>query len=74
MTTSLYRLDAVVNEDGKLMLQGLPFQAGDSLEITILKHPEPVEQDILDQDYLMAVAATLTEWSSDADEEAYGDL
>lgn len=91
-----HRLAATLMEDGTLVLQGLPFQAGDTVEIIILEQPkadpilgrgegspslpEAVRRDdeallpLLDAEYLDAVAATLTEWTSEADERAYSHL
>jgi hypothetical protein len=70
MNTHSYRANIVLNEDGKLLLQGLPFQAGEAVEIMIYKRlsSEP------DEDYLASVAATLTEWDSDADDAVYRNL
>ncbi|NER83776.1 MAG: hypothetical protein F6K42_30380 [Leptolyngbya sp. SIO1D8] len=34
-----YKLEAQLTEDGALLLKGLPFQAGDSVEIIILEQP-----------------------------------
>lgn len=92
-----HKLAATLTQDGTLVLEGLPFQAGDTVEIIILEQPkeqlasspqeaeyplqdkqpyrydEPFEP-VVDQDYLDAVASTLTEWDSDADERAYQNL
>jgi hypothetical protein len=88
-----HKLAATLKQDGTILLEGLPFHAGDTVEIIILEQPqekptsppqqteyplqgkqpyrydEPFES-VLDKDYLDAVAATLTEWNSEADELA----
>ena len=92
-----HKLAATLMEDGTLVLKGLPFHAGDTVEIIILEQPkeklasppqqteyplqgkqpdrydEPFEP-VIDKEYLDAVAATLTEWNSEADELAYQNL
>lgn len=86
-----HKLTATLGEDGTLVLKGLPFHAGDRVEIiileqtkaerprdyplrgTVLRYDDPFEQ-VIDCDYLDAVAATLTEWNSEADELAYQNL
>jgi hypothetical protein len=91
-----HKLAATLMEDGTLVLKGLPFHAGDTVEIIILEQPKeecpsqesqadyPLQETVLryddpfepvvDKDYLDAVAATLTEWNSEADELAYQNL
>lgn len=91
-----HKLAATLMEDGTLVLQGLPFHAGDTVEIIILEQPKagllgqaslgssPLHEPVLrygepfgpavDEEYLDAVAATLTEWDSEADNLAYQDL
>ena len=34
-----YRIDTVVTEDRIVALHGVPFRAGDEIEVTIVKHP-----------------------------------
>jgi hypothetical protein len=34
-----YKVEAVLAEDGTLVLQGLPFQAGAAVEVIILERP-----------------------------------
>jgi hypothetical protein len=70
MNTHSYRANTIIHEDGKLMLQDLPFQAGEAVEIRIYKRSYSPP----DEDYLASVAATLTEWDSDADNAAYRNL
>jgi hypothetical protein len=91
-----HKVAATLTQDGILVLQGLPFYAGDAVEIIILeqaKAPQPSESPqveistqssmtrynnsfaaVSDVDYLTAVAETLTEWGSEADEIAYSNL
>ncbi|MCF2971508.1 hypothetical protein L1047_09910 [Synechococcus sp. Nb3U1] len=91
-----HKLAATLMEDGTLVLKGLPFHAGDTVEIiileqskaelssqafsgdyplqgTVLRYDEP-SSPAVDGEYLDAVAATLTEWDSEADNLAYQDL
>lgn len=90
-----HKLAVTLTQDGTLLLEELPFHAGDTVEIiileqskaeatdprssnrplagTVLRYDEPLEP-VADQDYLDAVAATLTEWDSEADELAYQNL
>ena len=91
-----HKLAVTLLEDGTLVLKGLPFHAGDTVEIIILEQPKeawprqlypgdyPLQGTVLgyddtlepvfDKDYLDAVATTLTEWNSEADELAYQNL
>jgi hypothetical protein len=34
-----YKVETVLTEDGTLLLQGLPFQAGDTVEVIVLERP-----------------------------------
>lgn len=34
---SAHRIEAIVNQDGKLVLENLPFQAGDVVEVIVSK-------------------------------------
>jgi hypothetical protein len=36
--TSAYRVETVLTEDGKLLIEGLPFRAGERVEITVIEH------------------------------------
>lgn len=38
-----YKVEAVLSEDGALMLKGLPFCAGDAVEVIILERSNPTE-------------------------------
>jgi len=83
-----HKLAATVKQDGTILLEGLPFHAGDRVEIIILEQAKvshrPLAgsvlryddrfETVIDNDYLDAVAATLTEWNSEADELAYQNL
>ncbi|URR36254.1 hypothetical protein NBE99_03730 [Thermosynechococcus sp. HN-54] len=91
-----HKLTATLIEDGTLVLKGLPFHTGDTVEVIILEQPkenpltrpeqvspppqgtvlrynEPLET-AAGNDYLDAVAATLIEWNSEADDLAYSHL
>lgn len=88
MNVNAHRLAATLKEDGTLFLQGLPFQSGERVEVIILASPTEAGDrglvamaqndlslaDEVTEDYLAAVAATLTEWDSPADDLAYQDL
>lgn len=39
-----HKIETVLNEDGTLTLRGLPFHAGDAVEVIILKTPIKEEQ------------------------------
>lgn len=39
-----HKIETVLNEDGTLTLRGLPFHAGDAVEVIILKTPIKKEQ------------------------------
>ena len=39
-----YKIETVLNEDGILILQGLPFHAGDTVEVIIRKTSIPQQQ------------------------------
>jgi AbrB family looped-hinge helix DNA binding protein len=55
--------------------QVLDINQGDSVTFEIEEGQVVLKKVLpLDWDYLNAVSETLTEWSSAADEEAYGDL
>lgn len=36
-----HKIEAVLSENGTLVLEGLPFQAGEAVEVIILEHPKP---------------------------------
>jgi hypothetical protein len=72
-----YKAEAVLTEDGKLILTGLPFQAGRRVEVIVLEHElkNPLTDAIDDdRDYLTGVSALMMEWNSEEDELAYGNL
>lgn len=82
-----YKLNAVLSQDGQLLLDGLPFQAGELVEVIVLAQADteaespvvaqPFAQIAItstDQDYLMSIASAMDEWESEADEAAYQDL
>ncbi len=80
-----YTLRTTLDENGTLTLKGLPFNAGELVEVIVLEaetsasmaeSPEnqKTADRTLDTDYLSAVSSTMTEWASEADELAYHDL
>jgi hypothetical protein len=40
-----YKVEAVLTEDGTLLLKELPFRAGDRIEVIVLGEPRPVAED-----------------------------
>ena len=79
-----YKVEAVVTENGTIVLHGLPFQVGDTVEVIVLEHAAmtstdssrsmAVSVDAADADYLAGVSSQMTEWASAEDEAAYHDL
>ncbi|MCY7282830.1 MAG: hypothetical protein LH679_05175 [Cyanobacteria bacterium CAN_BIN43] len=77
-----YKVETVVAENGRLVLQGLPFQAGDRVEVIILERSgdqllqgkNNIQLESSDQDYLDGLVPLMSEWKSEADEVAYSDL
>jgi hypothetical protein len=72
-----YKAEAILTEDGKLILTGLPFRDGRTVEVIVLEHEthNPIDVAIEDdREYLMGASALMIEWDSQADELAYGDL
>ena len=76
-----YKIEAVVAENGTVILRGLPFQVGDTVEVIVLEQrpgPQPVPSNrdriAADQDYLRSIEAQMSEWKSAEDEAAYDDL
>lgn len=76
-----YKFEAVVAENGTVTLRGLPFQAGDTVEVIVLEQRSGSQQALsdydpiaADQDYLRGVEAQMSEWVSAEDEAAYHDL
>ncbi len=43
--THSYRIETVLTEDGKLSLEGLPFQAGKKVEIIVSEQPQLVNSE-----------------------------
>jgi hypothetical protein len=37
----VHKVEVVLSENGTLMLEGLPFQAGEAVEVSILERPQP---------------------------------
>jgi uncharacterized lipoprotein YbaY len=76
-----YKVEAVVTENGTVILRGLPFQAGDTVEVIVLEQRSAPQQalssqDVIarDQDYLRSIETQMSEWASAEDEAAYHDL
>jgi hypothetical protein len=76
-----YKVETVVNEDGSLTLKGLPFQAGDRVEVIVLEQSNAqlkvqahVQFDSSERVYLDGLTSLMSEWESEADEVAYCDL
>jgi hypothetical protein len=76
-----YKIEAVVAENGTVILRGLPFQTGDTVEVIVLEQRSASQQALsnydsitADQDYLRGVEAQMSEWVSAEDEAAYHDL
>lgn len=76
-----YKIEAVVAENGTVILRGLPFQVGDTVEIIVLEQRSGSQQVLsdrdstsADQDYLRGIEAQMDEWVSAEDEAAYYDL
>lgn len=72
-----HKLEAVLSQDGQLLLNNLPFCAGDVVEVivlaqTTLKHQTRV--DASENIYLAGISGMMEEWESEADESAYQDL
>jgi hypothetical protein len=72
-----HKLEMVLSQDGQLLLDGLPFRAGDVVEVIVLAQSALTTQpsvDFSDQLYLAGISGMMEEWESDADEAAYQDL
>ena len=76
-----YKLEAIVAENGTVILRGLPFRAGDTVEVIVLEHKPTLLSElpagalhVNEQDYLRGVEAQMDEWASAEDEVAYHDL
>jgi hypothetical protein len=75
------KIEAVVAENGTVILRGLPFQVGETVEVIVLEQrsgPQEALSDhdpiAADQDYLRGIEAQMGEWLSAEDEAAYHDL
>jgi hypothetical protein len=72
-----YKAEAVLTEDGKLTLTGLPFQSGKTVEVIVVERSlvqsDPVAIDD-DRAYFTGVSSLMNEWDSEEDELAYGNL
>ena len=72
-----HKLETVLSQDGQLWLNGLPFRAGDVVEVIVLAQSVLTPQtrmDASDQLYLASIAGVMEEWESEADAAAYQDL
>jgi hypothetical protein len=82
-----HKLRAVMSQDGQLLLDGLPFRAGDMVEVIvmaqttmsssaeeIMDYPLPVMIDAGDRIYLASISNVMEEWESASDEAAYLNL
>ncbi|MFM1843463.1 MAG: hypothetical protein RLZZ490_2206 [Cyanobacteriota bacterium] len=88
MSINAYKLITTLTEDGTLTLNDLPCPAGTSVEVIVLVIPEGELSQYEGQseealsakvkeagaDYLGAIAHTMTEWNSEADNSAYRHL
>ncbi|AFZ50384.1 hypothetical protein [Dactylococcopsis salina] len=70
-----HKISVTLTADGQVTLKGLPFQAGETVEVIVLEQSARSQPSSLsDQDYLEGIANTLSEWDSEADQLAYEDL
>jgi hypothetical protein len=83
-----HKLNAVLSQDGQLLLNGLPFRAGDKVEVIVLAQKvmnAASSEDSLDslsssttgasdQIYLAGISGMMEEWESETDEAAYQNL
>ena len=80
-----YKVDAVVTENGLVILEGLPLPIGAAVEVIVLDNRfdgQIIAKDVFDQkstdpanlEYFASVSSLMTEWESEADEFAYQDL
>ena len=76
LTMNAHKVSLTLTTDGEVTLKGLPFQAGETVEVIVLEKPARSEDfsSISDRGYLKGVETTLAEWNSEADEIAYEDL
>lgn len=72
-----YKAEAVLTEDGKLTLVGLPFESGKTVEVIVMEcGTVQVERGLNNDDraYFMAISSLMNEWDSEEDDLAYGNL
>ena len=70
--TTAHREDAVLTEDGVLLLKNLPFRAGESVEVIVLPRtatpspvkPFPLRGTVLRYEKPFAPAADASDWSA----------
>lgn len=88
MSINAYKLITTLTEDGTLVVNDIPCPAGTSVEVIVLVIPEgelsryegqsdeALSANVQESgaDYLGAIAHTLTEWNSEADNSAYRHL
>jgi hypothetical protein len=67
---SAYRVETVLTEDGKLLIEGLPFRAGESVEIIVLERQTsspstnqfPLQGTVLRYDDPFEPAVPIEDW------------
>jgi hypothetical protein len=79
-----YKVEATVTENGTIVLHGLPFQVGDTVEVIVLEQAATASaqasggfaesRDAIETEYLTGVSLQMAEWASVEDEVAYHDL
>jgi hypothetical protein len=73
-----YKVEATLEQDIVLVLNGLPFCAEDKVEAIVLAlsppSPSAVPLDSTESLYLRGISSIASEWESEADELAYQDL
>jgi hypothetical protein len=72
-----HKLEAVLSQDGQLLINGLPFCAGDAVEVIVLAQTTLKSRNSLDTSenvYLAGISGMMEEWESEADEAAYQNL
>lgn len=89
MSINAFKLTTTLTEDGTILLQDIPCPAGTSVEVIVLVLPEgalsqsektgkkgsaSTSAKEAGADYLTAIAGTMTEWNSEADNSAYRHL
>ena len=72
-----HKLQTVLSQDGQLVLKGLPFRAGETVEVIVLAQTALKSQhdiDTAESLYLTGISGMMEEWESEADEIAYQNL